>query len=69
MNAARIENSQRLRRVAALLADGGEHSTMDIITRARVCAVNSICSELRMNGYNIRCVRRGNIWYYRQALE
>lgn len=69
MNAARIENSQRLRRVAALLADGEEHSTMDIIARARVCAVNSICFELRTNGYNIRCVRRGNIWYYHQIFE
>lgn len=55
MRAARIEHSPRLRRVAALLADGEEHSTLDIVLNARVCAVNSIVAELRVNGFVISC--------------
>ena len=50
MHAARLDRSKRLRRVHALLADGAEHSTLDIATRARVCAVNSCVAELRVNG-------------------
>jgi hypothetical protein len=37
---------------------------MDIIRNANVCAVNSIISELRQNGINISCQRRGSNWYY-----
>ena len=47
MKAARLENSARLRRVADLLADGREYSTLDIIMGAGVCAVNSCVAELR----------------------
>lgn len=65
MNAATIENSDRLRRVLAVLSDGKERSTLDIIAYARVCAVNSCIAELRANGYNIRCRREGDKWFYR----
>ena len=69
MHAARIEHSPRLGRVAALLADGKEHSTLDIVLDARVCAVNSIVAELRENGFTISCrqVHRDGerIWLYR----
>ena len=66
MHAARIEDSPRLQRVAALLADGAEHSTLDIVAGAGVCAVNSIVAELRENGLQIACVRRGDVWFYQQ---
>lgn len=59
MNAADIEKSDRLRRVAALLADGREYSTRDIVQLAHVCAVNSVIAELRENGYEIVCRRDG----------
>lgn len=65
MNAARIEHSPRLQRVARLLEDGKEHSTLDIMIEASVCAVSACVSELRSNGYDIRCRRVGDVWYYR----
>lgn len=65
MNAASVENSDRLRRVLAVLADGREYTTLDIIAYARVCAVNSCVAELRHGGFDIRCRRLGDKWYYR----
>ena len=65
MNAASIESSERLNRVLNLLSLGGEFTTLDIIKNANVCAVNSIISELRQNGFDINCQRRGEKWFYR----
>ncbi len=59
MHAARLEKSDRLQRVAALLADGRWHSTLDIMIGAGVCAVNSCIAELRVNGCDIACRRVG----------
>ena len=53
MHAASLDRSDRLRRVFALLADGREWSTRDLVRAADVCAVNSIVSELRANGATI----------------
>lgn len=64
MNAARISSSERLQRTDALLASGLEYSTLDIIQQAHVCAVNSIISELRANGRNIKCQRKNGLFYY-----
>lgn len=69
MHAAKLENSARLHRTLKALSDGEEHSTLDLIQEAGICAVNSACSELRVNGYDIRCVRRGRYWYYRLMPE
>jgi len=65
MNAASIEKSERLKRVLDLLSQGGEFSTLGIIKQANVCAVNSIVAELRQNGFEINCQRRGEKWFYR----
>lgn len=67
MHAARIGRSPRLQRVLALLSDGQWHSTLDIVTRAMVCAVNSCVAELRANGCVIECRRCGDIWEYRMT--
>ena len=67
MNHARIEHSDRLRRVLAVLSDGAEHSTRDIMLWAHVCAVNSCIAELRENGMDVECERRGDAWYYRMS--
>lgn len=56
---AKIESSDRLRRVLAVLSDGQPHSTLEIIAYARVCAVNSCIAELRMNGFQIECRQVG----------
>lgn len=62
---ARIEESDRLRRVHKLLADGDWHGTRQIMIDADVCAVNTVISELRANGFSIdtRCVGRGRFEY------
>jgi predicted transcriptional regulator len=65
MNAANLTKSDRLQRVFNLLSRGGEFTTLDIIQQAGVCAVNSIISELRQNGYQIDCQRRNDKWFYR----
>jgi hypothetical protein len=65
MNAANFDKSDRLQRVYKLLKKGGEYTTLDIIQRAGVCAVNSIVSELRQAGYQITCQRRADKWLYR----
>lgn len=64
MHAARLGHSDRLQRVRALLVDGVPRSTMEIITQARVCAVNSIVAELRHNGVPVACQRVGDVWLY-----
>lgn len=71
MRAARLERSPRLQRVHALLSDGIERSTSEIITGAHVCAVNSCVAELRDNGFEIDCRQIRNpatgqrTWLYR----
>lgn len=69
MNAARLARSERLRRVYALLADGAQHSTLDIVRAAKVCAVSAIISELRQNGSRIKCTRKGDVWFYQMAVR
>lgn len=68
MHAARIESSARLRRVMAVLEDGGWHSTREIMREADVCAVNSCIAELRENGLDVECRQEGRIFHYRWAL-
>lgn len=65
MNHAQLAKSERLKRVADVLRESRKPlSTMDIIAKANVCAVNSIVSELRANGMAIDCKRVGDVWYY-----
>ena len=59
IHSASLETSKRLQRVFAVLSDGRPHTTLDIISAARVCAVNSCVSEIRTNGYNVRCEHKG----------
>lgn len=68
MHSARIDHSKRLQRVDDLLADGKEYTTMEIVQKANVCAVNSCIAELRANGREIKCRRQNDIWYYRRVL-
>lgn len=67
MHSASLKRSARLKRVDELLADGKEHTTMEIVTKAQVCAVNSIISELRANGRQITCRSEKHVWYYRRT--
>lgn len=65
MKAAKLANSPRLQRVLFVLQKGTWHTTMDIIQRARVCAVNSCIAELRANGFTISTKRKGDTWSYK----
>ncbi len=69
MKAANPERSKRLQRVDKLLSDRRQHSTLDIIRRARVCAVSAIVSELRQAGRRINCtvqmVHGQRVWFYK----
>jgi len=63
MHYARLDKSPRLQAVLEYLK-GGPRTTLDIIENVRdprICAVNSVISELRANGLNIRCkeLRKG----------
>ena len=70
MHAARLDRSPRLQRVHELLSDGAEHSTLEILQEAGVCAVNSIVAELRHAGAEIECRQSVSgtgqrVWLYR----
>ena len=64
MHYAKLENSERLRRVRDLLLRG-PHTTRQIVQEADVCAVNSIIAELKANDIPIqcKCLRRGVFEY------
>jgi len=65
MNAAKIDKSSRLQIVAKALRKSRKPlSTRDLIIKTGMCAINSIISELRQNGYVIECKRSGSAWYY-----
>ena len=64
MNHATLANSNRLQRVLQYLADGKRHSTLEIVHGARVCAINSIVSELRGNGIAVSCTRERGVYFY-----
>lgn len=67
MNAANLSRSERLKRVRRVLSDHKAHSTLEIFKKAKVCAVSSVISELRCNGMDIECERKGMRWYYRSV--
>jgi len=59
--------SPRLQRVLAVLADGQEHSTRDIVRAANVVAVDTAIRELRgwPNHLPIHRKQLGGVHYYR----
>lgn len=69
MHAAKVSSSPRLKRVLAILADGKEHSTREIVKEAEVMAVSACVAELRQNGATIICVQKPSedgqrLWFY-----
>ena len=77
MHAASLQRSPRLQRVHALLSDGVERSTLEIVAEAHVCAVNSCIAELRAHPNNCRIDCRQVVdrntkqrtWRYRMVLS
>jgi hypothetical protein len=62
---AKLDSSDRLKRVLQALRDHPKLTTMDIIKLANVCAVNTAIHELRCNGFDISCtfLKRGVYQY------
>lgn len=67
MHYARLEHSPRLQRLLAVLRQGGWYSTRDLVKMAEVMNISTAADELRENGFDIPCERRGQYWYYRLA--
>jgi hypothetical protein len=71
MNHANALKSARLKRVLKVLADGREHSSLELMMRAKTIAPGTCVSELRKNGAVIDCKRRqepgGPVWYYKMT--
>lgn len=71
MHAAKLETSPRLRRALTVLEGrrGEWIGTRTLIREARICAVNSVIAELRVNGCVIECEQRKHgkerRWVYR----
>ena len=65
MHAATVDRSNRLKRLWGVLRDRKSHSTRDLMRKAHICAVSACVSELRQNGLDIACQRKGGTWYYR----
>lgn len=70
IHAASIE-SPRLKRLLAVLADGGWHSTLELQNEAHLCAPGTCVSELRARGVEVDVELRidqdgRRRWYYRR---
>lgn len=66
---AKLANSPRLQRLHALLMNGTEYTTLEIMQSAKICAVSAAITELRRNGFDIDCkmVARG-VYSYRMEV-
>ena len=70
IHAAHPSRSPRLLRVLRVLADGREHTTLEIQEAARTVATSTCVAELRASGYEVECRRaaladRRPVWRYR----
>lgn len=68
MKAANLDSSPRLKRLFRALSDGKKHSTLNLHRRAHVMAISAAVAELRDNGFDITCQRKGDIWYYQLSI-
>jgi hypothetical protein len=64
---ARYEESERLQRLLEFLLDSQQHTTLEIIQGAGICAVNSAACELRKNGFDVRCIKKTRPAIYQLA--
>lgn len=70
---ANLQRALKVLRIARAQGDGSL-TTMQIVKRARVYAVNSVIAELRENGCEISCEQRIDAdgkrrWFYRLEKE
>lgn len=55
---ARFEDSDRLQRLLDLMLDGKPRTTREVSRGAEIEAVNSAACELRLNGFDLACIRK-----------
>lgn len=69
IHARNLATNAQLQRVDKFLSDLRPHTTLEISRGARVCAVNSIVSELRApkNGRKINTHQHGKVFYHRRV--
>ena len=67
MNIAKVESSKRLQRVLDCLKRYliSGVSSMTLIEECYVVAPATVVSELRHQGYQIECERKGKVWIYK----
>jgi hypothetical protein len=70
MHHANLSKSERLKAVARILADGREHSTMELARKTNQCAIHSSIAELRANGFDVspaicRTINGRRVYFYR----
>ena len=68
MHSGHIDTSDRLKDTMAVLSDNEWHSTWEIMSATKSCAVHSDISGLRSNGIQVECKRDQNNprrWIYR----
>jgi hypothetical protein len=64
-HAAKIETSDRLQGVLAILKDRAWHGSFELMRQTNLVAIGSAISEIRANGYEVesRCVGQGRYEY------
>ena len=64
-HAAKIETSDRLQGVLAILKDRAWHGSFELMRQTNLVAIGSAISEIRANGYEVesRCVGQGRDEY------
>jgi hypothetical protein len=65
MHYGNIKTSKRLQDTFNVLADFKPHSTWDIMTKTKSCAVHSDICALKKNNIPVVCKNEGKIYYYR----
>ncbi len=65
MNHAILDKSVRLKSFLRCLKRLKNPSTLEIILATGYPAVSTMASELRAQGYGVKCQRIGKIWRYR----
>lgn len=65
MHAAKLNKSDRLRRVLRVLKTHKRPlTTREVMDKSNTCALSACISELREQGKDIKCWRVGGLWYY-----
>jgi hypothetical protein len=57
---ARFEDSNRLQRLLEYMLHGEPRTGLEIINGAKITAVSAAACELRLNGFDLECIRQND---------